>query len=128
MGDSTHHSHYLHLHHIPFQELKLHTFEASCLPELACLLHKLAMALGLTGYCDHYQTNHPALLSRTTPGNVCEDVSTGERMSEQERREGEGEGEGDVPQSPPHILHWLYSLLKGEEVCEYSEQFLWVIG
>ena len=89
-----------------FQELKLHTFEASSLPELAYLLHKLAMALGLTGYCDHYQTDHPALLSRTTSEN----------MSEQERVEGEGEGDA-VPQSPPHIFHWLQSSLRGEEVC-----------
>ena len=100
------------------QELKLHTFEASSLPELAYLLHKLAMALGLTGYCDHYQTDHPALLSRTTS----------ERMSEQERGEGEGEGEGEsdaVPQSPPHIFHWLQSSLRGEEVC--GQDLCWTL-
>ena len=106
-----------HLIYTLFQELKLHVFEASSLPELACLLHKLAMALGLTGYCDHYQTDHPALLSRTTSENLYQDVSIEEGISEQGRGEGEGEGEGDaVPLSPPHIFHWLQSSLRGEEV------------
>ena len=105
------------------QELKLHTAEASCLPELAQLLHQLATALGdLTAYCDHYQTDFPSLFSpslQTRRKSSPEDGSTEERMEE---GGGGGGGRGGdhaaglTSDSPPHIMQWLYSKLRGKDV------------
>ena len=103
---------------------------------LSQLLHQLATALGgLTAYCDHYQTDFPSLFSpslqtrrrKSSP----EDGSTEERMEEGGVGGGGGGGGGDhaaglTSDSPPHIMQWLYSKLRGKDVSTYSFEHIYM--
>ena len=87
--------------------------EEASLRELAVLLHQLATLLGWSSHADHYQMDFPDLFpSLKQPVWEVED----QQMEEEEEEEEEEGGRSSIPASPPHILHWLYQRLRGEEV------------
>ena len=100
--------------------MKLVITEVTSLPELARFLHQLATSLGgLTGYCDHYQADHPSLL---LPHKTWKSEVDEVRVGAEEDGERGGDGESESP--PPHILHWLHSKLRGEEVLYMDMQHM----